>query len=386
MLDAVRSLAIESPASAGALHQTLARPVTSRYDLAWEALNRCSEAATAALARWPVRDHRRLTVHALELPRGTEVIDATERLLGHRIDLLKGTANRVAPTATVRRVASATPWRNRSLATVAGHVCHLVSTAEKLGSFGETPETVIAPVRALAYRAQPKLPVQDPPFSSWPPVFAEAYTAALAVLATMAQGGRRTGWTPLSDVWRLYEVWFAERTAAILKRLLGPPTWTSDKDRVSAGWSRENWQLELHHPCRFGSQARQMVGRSWWSVSSELTPDVVLVADGPKGPRMVILDPKERGHLSRGELAQETSKYLWGIRRDNNFTLGTTAVVLVSPYGGDMPYDRDTAMQWSIHGHPNAPRDAEPGQVGTDINSDFFKSLLVDYLRIPTVG
>ncbi len=383
MLAAVQRLALDYPASVGGLHSTLARSVFSRSNLVWEALNRCSTAASAALTRWPSRDHRRMTVHPLELSRGTEVIDATERILGSQIDLLRGKLGRVAPMATVRRVGSAMPWRSRSLGAVAEHVCHLVAIAEEKGKLGESPEILIAPIRALAHRARPEIPLQDPPLSSWPPVLAEAYVAAHAVLGMVVQGGREIGWTPLSNIWRLYEIWIVERTVAILKRLLGPPTYTPDEDRVSAGWSRGSWKLELYHPCRFGRQPQEMVGRTWWSVSSELIPDVVLVANSRDGPRLVILDPKNRGALSRGELAQEASKYLWGIRRDDNSTFGTTAVVLVSPYGGDRPYDPDSAMQWSIHGHPNAPQGVAPGQLGTDIDSDFFRSLLVDYLKIP---
>jgi hypothetical protein len=211
----------------------------------------------------------------------------------------------------------------------------------------------------------------------------ESYLAGLAVLTTTASGGSQKGWAPLSDIWRLYEVWLAERTNAVLRRLLGPPSWTNDDERVSCGWQGDDWQLELRHPCAFSRKVRSIVGHRWWSVSSDLAPDVVLAADGPAGPRLVALDAKARGLLSSGDLAQEASKYLWGIRRDTDDILGTTAVVLVSPYGGDPPHDISNARQWSIHGHPNAPIGVKAGKVGTEISAGFFYDLLTSYLALP---
>jgi hypothetical protein len=118
-------------------------------------------------------------------------------------------------------------------------------------------------------------------------------------------------------------------------------------------------------------------------VSSELEPDVALLANGPEGPRFVALDAKARGRLTPGDLATEASKYLWGIRRDGQDTMGVTAVVLVSPLGGDEPYDRKHAAQWTIHGHPHAPAGARVGTVGTDLSAAFFHSLLTERLGLP---
>jgi hypothetical protein len=384
MLSAVRRLGLPDPASAGALHRgaVFARP--SRHALAWEALNRCSSAASAALSRWPSRSVRHQVHHPLELSRGTELIDVTERQLGQGIDLLRAKDGRLAPVVTARRVRQVEPWTNRSIATVAGQVCQVVRSAKERSVFGEAPPALTAPIRALSHRSRPSVPVPDPPFSSWPPVFSDAYLASLAVLNATTEGGRQSGWVPLSDLWRLYETWLAERSLAILRRILGGPAWTaSDAERVTCGWHGDGWELELRHPCTFTSKPRELVGCSWWSVSSELEPDVVLVANGPAGPRLVALDAKARGRITPGDLAPEASKYLWGIRRDHDSTFGVTAVVLVSPYGGDEPYNRAASAQWTVHGHPHAGPGAAPGMVGTELTAQLFLDLLIDKLELP---
>ena len=356
----------------------------SPHDLEWTALSWCSATAAAALSHWPTQHVRREVTYPLELPRGAELIEATERRLGIEVGLLRGRSNRLAPSATVRRVGTVESWRSRLLAAVASQVCRTLRSVEGRRSFGTTPEPLIRPIRTLAQRSRPTASVADPPFSSWPPVLSSAYAAALAVLAIAAEGGRETGWVPLSDIWRIYEMWLAERTQAILCRILGPPVRASDENRVSLTWQGTNWLLEMRHPCTFTQNPKTIAGREWQSVSSSLEPDIVLVADGPKGPGLVVLDAKAHSDkLSAGYLAQESSKYLWGIRRDGMSIRGVTAVVLVTPKGGDEPFNRTVAAQWTIHAHPHAARDAHPGTVGTDLDSDFLKQLLVDQLGLP---
>lgn len=383
MLAAVRRLGLPDPSGGGALHRGGVSMRSSRHELAWEALNRCSDAATIALSHWPTRSVRHQVERPLELSRGIELVNLTERKLGQGIDLLRAKDGRLAPAMTARRVGRVEPWTNRSIATVAGQVCRVVRSAKERSVFGEAPSALVAPIRSLSYRSRPTVPVPDPPFSSWPPAFSDAYVASLAVLTATADGGLRSGWVSLADLWRLYETWLAERSFGILRRILGEPTWTDDTERVTCGWRGDSWELELRHPCTFTSNPRKMVGCRWWSVSSELEPDVVLVAKGPAGPRLVVLDAKARKRLTPGDLASEASKYLWGIRRDGDATLGVTAAVLVSPYGGDEPYDRGVAAHWTIHGHPHARPGAAPGKVGSDLSSQLFRDLLIDKLRLP---
>lgn len=385
MLESVAALGLVEPAGAGGLRMTdAATAQASRGALAWKALNRCHAASRSVLAHWPSKSVSRRVLHSLESQRGTELVESTERRLGHQIDLLTAPDGRVVPTATVRRVGKVEPWTNRSLAAVAARVCSVVASHEERSVFGETPRAVVAPIRALAHRSMPTLPVPDPPFSSWPPGFADAYVAGVGVLSLTSRGGQRSGWVPLSDLWRLYEAWLAERTLAILKRILGRPSWNHPgSERLACGWTGEGWELELHHPCPFTDRPRTLCGSSWWSVTSKLDPDVVMVARGPDGVRCVALDAKARGQLTSGELAREASKYLWGVRRDDPDVKGVNAVVLVAPYGGDEPYERERAAQWTVHGHPHAPAGSAAGSVGTDLDAPFFRSLLLDQLRVP---
>jgi hypothetical protein len=385
MLEAASALGLPEPAGTGGLRLTAAASShASRHAVAWTALNRCNAAARSVLAHWPARTVGRRVLHPLESQRGVELIDLTERRLGHQIDLLTAPEGRVVPTKTMRRVGQVEPWTNRSVAAVAAQVCAAVSEHEAQSVFGDIPTSITAPIRALAHRSMPILPLADPPFSSWPPGFAEAYVAGLRVLSLTSKGGRRSGWVPLSDLWRLYEAWLAERTLAILTRLLGSPTWSDrGSERLACGWAADGWELELHHPCPFTDQPRQLAGANWWSVTSKLDPDVVLVARSSAGVRSVALDAKARGHLTAGELAKEASKYLWGIRRDQPYTKGIDAVVLVAPYGGDEPYARNRAAQWTVHGHPHAASGQAAGSVGTDLSATFFRALLVDQLRLP---
>jgi ribosome biogenesis SPOUT family RNA methylase Rps3 len=384
MLRSVAALGLPEPAGAGGLRLSdAANPTLTRNELAWTALGRCASAATATLANWPARMKSRRVLHSLESPRGTELIESTERRLGERIDLVGSREGRLAPVETVRRVGQVEPWTNRSVASVAAQVCAVVRSQEEQSVFGSTPPSLMVPIRALAHRAMPHQPVADPPFSSWPAAFAEAYLSGIAVLSMTARGGRRDGWVPLSDLWRLYEGWLAERTLAILTRILGAPDWMNPTtERVACGWARSGWELELHHPCSFTDESREILGSTWSSVSSRLDPDVALLARSPSGPRCVVLDAKARGRLSPGDLASEASKYLWGIRRDHPDIRGVEVVVLVAPFGGDEPYRRQQAAQWTIHGHPHAPMGRSVGQVGTDLNAEFFRELLIDKLAL----
>ena len=372
------------PQSSGGTRPAPAELERSRHGLEWEALNWCSAAASAALTHWPTQKHRREIIYPLELPRGSEMIEATERRLGQTLDLLRGTGDQLAPVSTIRRVGAGNPWKSRLLAAVANQVCQAIRPAEGLSSFGVTPERLVRPIQALTQRARPAAPLKDPPFSSWPPILSDVYAAALTVLATSTERGRNAGWVPLSDIWRIYEIWLAERTSAILCRLLGQPTLMFDKHRVGMSWQGTNWTLEMRHPCTFSQDPKEMAGSRWCSVSSQLEPDIVLVADGPMGPRLVVLDAKASSDkLSAGYAAQESSKYLWGIRRDGTSIRGATAVVLVSPRGGDEAYCRSAAAQWTIHGHPHAVWQAKPGEIGTEIDSDFFRRLLRHHLGLP---
>ena len=384
----VRRLELNAPSGGDLLRPEFTQPEQSRHGLEWEALNRCSVAAAVALSHWPTQLRRREIIHPLELPRGTEMIEATERRLGLDIDLVPGNRNGMAPVATIRRVGTVDPWTNRLLAAVTSQVCQTIRSAEGKRSFGETPERLVLPIQALAQRSRPTTPMVDPPFSSWPPVLSNVYATALAVLALATEGGREAGWVPLSDIWRTYEIWLAERTDAILRRILGPPAETCAGHRVCSVWNGTHkgskWTLEMRHPCTFNSSPRSMAGRKWRSVSSELEPDIVLVADGPKGPGLIVLDAKAwSDKLSAGHLAQEASKYLWGIRRDGKSIRGTTAVVLVSPKGGDKPYNRAAAAQRTIHAYPHAAWRPSPGTVGTRIDSRFFRRLLRRQLGLP---
>jgi hypothetical protein len=383
MLDAVERLALPDASASGAMRKGRASSFVSRRELAWTALNHCSSAASAVLAQWPVRWSHRQVYQPLEHSRGTELIDVTERQLGQRIDVVQSKDGRVVPLETVRRVGHVEPWTNRSIATVTRQVCLVVLSAKEKSVFGDAPTALTAPIRALSHRARPALPIPDPPFSSWAPVFSEAYEASLNVLMATASGGRRSGWVPLSDLWRLYEGWLAERSLTILQRILGKPSWTSGTERIACGWAGENWELEIRHPCTFSNKPRLLSGHKWWSVSSELEPDVGMIANGPSGPRFVALDAKARGRVTAGELASEASKYLWGIRRDTESQFGVNAVILVSPFGGEEPYQRDAASQWSLHGHPHAPKGAPQGKVGTDLDVALFKGLLANELGLP---
>jgi hypothetical protein len=125
------------------------------------------------------------------------------------------------------------------------------------------------------------------------------------------------------------------------------------------------------------------MGAEWWSVSSRLDPDVALLSRTDVGTRCVLLDAKDRPHLTQGAVAVEASKYQWGIRRDDASVLGADAVILASPYGGDEPIDRGHAQHWAWHAHPNAPQQQAPGVVGTDISSAVIGALLVEHLELP---
>lgn len=370
-------------AGSGALHHAPnATRSRSRDEIAWTALSRSAAAAQSTLTHWPSRTSTRHVRHPLELSRGTELIDATERQLGGQIDLLGTKGGRLAPAVTIRRVAQVDDWTSRALASVSAQVCAMVRSVDNQKVFGNVPASLVTPIAAVAQRARPTQPLSDPPFSSWPPIFVEAYSAAVAVLSTARSGGTRSGWIPLADLWRLYEAWLAERVLSILTRILGLPTWV-DEGRIACGWSGPDWQLELRHPCTFTNRPRTILGSSWWSTTSKLDPDVALIASGPEGTRLVVLDAKQRGRLLAGDLATEASKYLWGIRRDSADIFGTHAVVLVSPFGGDDPYDIPNARQWSIHGHPHAPRNSRPGEVGTDLDTKMMETLLIEHLRLP---
>jgi hypothetical protein len=109
----------------------------------------------------------------------------------------------------------------------------------------------------------------------------------------------------------------------------------------------------------------------------------MLISRTASGARCIVLDAKDRPRLTQGDLAAEASKYLWGIRRDDSSQFGVNAVVLVSPYGGDAPFDQDVAMQWSLHAHPHAPRGQAAGAIGMDLDSLAIRNLLADQLALP---
>lgn len=353
-------------------------------DIAWSALTRCSSAARRVLVRWPSRTKSRVVRSALEQPRGSELIDATEQRLGLVIDLITAGA-RSAPEVTMRRVGSSVPWTNRTLAAVASRAAEALDAAEAAGVVGEVPRSLVAPIRALSQLARPRLPAADPPFSSWPSGFIDAYLACIDLLSSISIGGSKVGWVPLSDLWRLYESWLGERVLAILTRVLGAPNWIGGAadERIAVRWVADDWELELRHPCVFTDRPRALVGSDWWSVSSRLDPDVALLARTASGTSCVVLDAKDRPRLSRGDVAVEASKYQWGIRRDSASTLGVAAVVLLSPYGGDEPYDRQHARHWALHAHPNSPPGKSPGEVGMDLSSPVVRDLVETHLRLP---
>ncbi len=385
MRAAVQRLSLADPTGATGLRRAEDAHRHPSHDVAWASLTRCSSAARRALVRWPSRTETRIVRSPIEVARGTELVDKTERRLGLSIDVLAAGTGTVAPEVTLRRVGSMVPWTNRTLAAVASRVIDALRASESAGVTGQVPTTLIAPIRAMARLARPALPATDPPFSSWPPAFLDAYLACVDVLASVSVGGSKKGWVPLADLWRLYEMWLAERVLAVITRLLGTPTWISgpSDERVCVRWATRDWELELRHPCVFTNEARTLVGSRWWSVSSRLEPDIGLLARTPAGARLVVLDAKERQRLTAGDVAVEASKYQWGIRRDLEQTLGVQAVVLVAPCGGDEPYDRPHAQHWAIHGHPNAGQGMPPGEVGTDLCKEFVRGLLEDQLLIP---
>lgn len=384
MRSAVDRLNLADPAGASGLRRTDDAQWRPARDVAWSALTRCSSAARRVLVRWPSRTESRIVRSPLEQPRGSELIDATEQRLGLSIDLLAA-GTRSAPEVTMRRVGSTVPWTNRTLAAVASRATEALDAAEAAGVVGEVPRSLVAPIRALSRLARPTLPAADPPFSSWPPGFIDAYLACIDLLSSVSIGGSKVGWVPLSDLWRLYELWLGERVLAILTRALGAPSWIggATDERIAARWAADDWELELRHPCVFTDRPRSLVGSDWWSVSSRLDPDVGLLARTASGTTCVLLDAKDRPRLSPGDVAVEASKYQWGIRRDNATTLGVTAVVLLSPFGGDEPYDRDHANHWALHAHPNAPQGKAVGEVGMDICSPLLREIVETHLRVP---
>ena len=384
MQRAVDRLELEQFAGRSGLEEREDARRRSAERVAWLALNHCSASARRTLVRWPHRSDSRLTRVALEQARGTELIAATEVQLGVTIDLLRG-RGRIVPERTVRRVRSSIPWTSTTLAAVATRVKRALEDAERLGVIGEVPTAIVNPIRSVALLARPSVPIADPPLSSWPPSFVTMYLSCLEVLSALSQGGRHSGWVPLTDLWRLYELWLAERTLAITTRLLGTPSpiGPGASERIAAHWSGPGWDLELRHPCVLTAERREMLGYQWWSVSSRLDPDIMLISRTASGARCIVLDAKDRPRLTQGDLAAEASKYLWGIRRDDSSQFGVNAVVLVSPYGGDAPFDQEVAMQWSLHGHPHAPRGQAPGAIGMDLDSRAIRDLLANQLALP---
>lgn len=321
------------------------RPATSgRADWAeveLEAIDQARlEALPVALGRasrlvgsWPEEPSPWETILPVDRSGGSERLRATERL-AERI----GVANvdgRFVPARSVRRMGGVEPRRLRAVAAIATQL-HKASEA-LLSQDTYLPDArrrsaVLRPLVGVALQARPVANRLDGPPSTWPLSMRFFYSAASEALAEIRSVGVGQDSAPLSELWELYQMWVTERIFHHSVDCFGEPT-TTDQRPMKATWRVGSSVVEIYAtPTIPASESRsfRVSGASLRSSISDLQPDILMVHRDRRGVRLLVVDPKKRGFLTRGDLATESSKYLWGIRGADDLV----GVWLVSASGG----------------------------------------------------
>jgi len=347
--------------------------------LEWLALNACNTTSRRLLSRWPMASATRRVLVAPETPRGVELITSTEVLLGTRIDLITTPSSRLLPERTLRRVSDSRVWQARALALVAALVVRSARRRAEQTEVGELPPHLVDALERVGRLANPQRGDVDLPMSSWPPSFVFLYHSCVSALVELQSQEPGEDWVPLADLWRIYEAWVAVQVFNLLRNRFGEgiPI-EGEAARVARQWEIGHVKLQMWHPCTFGPKRRLLGGAAWSSVSSELEPDIILVAQADDQTRLAVIDPKNRPVLRSGDLAVEASKYLWGIRSSGTFP-SVSHVALVAPLGGVQAYNPGVSRMEVVAAMPD--RDGLPPQRGRGL-SDAVDDILGSHLMV----
>jgi hypothetical protein len=288
-------------------------------------------ASLRILRRWPRSEDIRFEWRPIDVRAGREDVLYTER---HGRSGLSGRWRDDGPVLldrTARRRPDAPQWQSGQLASLASALAaSMEALAHTTQLDGIAVDYSLRILRELASVARPAALRPDPPISSWPPAARAVYRSLLRAFVQLGNTRADDSRAPLSHFWQLYEAWVGVRVLGILETLLGArAALTTARPGASQLWEAR-WKLGdgsrvvlLAQPLFSGSNRRVDAesANTCVSLTSDLIPDVLLAATAPASQtaRVTVFDAKKRGvttAMSRADVAEASSKYLWGIRWD----------------------------------------------------------------------
>lgn len=310
--------------------------------------------ARALLARWPPQEAYELIWRNIELRGGREDFQATERRMP-ALAALKTKDGRPLPQKTARRRGIEDPWTSWLLYDAA------LAVVKEAGALGDRViedlpwRKVTAAFRAVAGRARPDRSSSDSPVSTWPIAARLCYEGFLAALSVVRSTKTGAATAPLSYLWRLFEAWVAVSSYRTLVDRFGP---SIEAPEAASGceW-RARWQLN-GSSLSFLAQARidgtgvpaAPPAARIRSISSDLIPDVLLIVEPSEGDvRIGVIDAKQRlVHTGMGprDVAEAASKYVWGIRRQDEIrALPVVSALVVSSMPAGNMYSKESRIR-----------------------------------------
>lgn len=306
----------------------------------WESLELAVAAARGLITAWPSRAEPAVEWRPVDQPGGRLLVGITERnAVSHGCPA----GSMRAPSLTARRTAVPHDRTLHALAAVSAVLAKTVG--DVLESLPEVRDSLSGLFRRVAHRSNPSKPLADPPPSTWPFVFAQAYSAILRALAVLEATGPGAGHSPLAELWELYQAWTAYALRQAICVELGPTQEGSIAGSSIGRWHDGNGLIELHYQANIPAWpgSLTLLGQAYQAAIGALSPDLMLVWREGNECRVLVLDAKKRSaEMLADDLTVNASKYLWGVRRSeaSDKVPAVEGAVMLAPLGGIRPNNR----------------------------------------------
>jgi hypothetical protein len=345
------------------------------------ALGELVRAGRSLVASWPTRYEMDVVWKPIGIRYGRELAAQTEREIGRRTQEAVWEGARVVDRSARAR-ARLVPWRSPTIASVSRELVHQLESARDGAAVGEMDNAVIELVSTIGERMAGTDGFVDVQQSSWPFPFLVYYQAAVRSLSILSMRDDYKLLTPLSEVWRLYEVWVASQIVERISEVLGVQgQWR--KEDSGFRWNTDAVRVDLlYQRSVLPNQHLRVGGLTLISTTGELKPDLLIAVSTSSGGRVLAIDPKRRFTLTQSTVVTEGSKYLWGIRQVGDLERPVLEeVILVAPMSGPNAVLREGRIR-TIHASPGGDSGVAVGTLGDDISESSIRKLL-NKLTIP---
>ncbi len=311
-----------------------------------KAIIHCSTVLREFIRQWPQVDEFTTISRASWLPGGIVSKQDTLRNFIRRPEILPDNS----PAWSSRRVHNLHPFQSNKLAVELKYISHLISDNDARGKQYKPCMAFIKDLGFAEAGLKTSTYKKEAHEATWPSAAKRLLESIKALHLAEASDGLASGVAQVLYEEDAYEIWCAVALRKSLCRLLG------DTKPIGYLYSTEQgiFSIRLKYQHHFTRRPEVDICKNLISVTSGLIPDFTLsIMNVKTGQERVYLLDAKLYTADKGGFLAEASKYLWGIRRNDQIHIDedsfVESVTLINTDGGlrgiglvsglNIPYD-----------------------------------------------